>query len=957
MSRVILMLVLFHAATKSRAERVETYTLSTHVWDKVNLGKRWQAYIQVMTYDLLHSSSYRQGSPNHATPKTLLDMVSNLTTIATNKHPCRMGVNVTRGRQINGKFFVQHTNYVDHFMANVFRICGLFSFTYNPSHYIDESNVVLSDLNDMDLIYPGHISEVKFIMVHLLAGEGFRINCTVLEFTAPRLHGCADGRVNVELFYPQEYFWFVICPNWGKRNFVAPHITLSFFMHYYQKPLFIHLADQDFTKLAFHYQILDFNNQSLTLSMHRLFPRRQKAELETEYMLGVHHFNTETYILSRSSSLYVGTFSNAVIYAFTLYTKGFLTPVISRANVTCNMPEAEIIFYDGPVQTFWQPVLPLLARWSCSKLFVTETGGSDVDEVRGSVGELNLILFMPRVKTHESSHLTIAWHAERMLPDVLRIRTIVLDLSTVRTIHFQPTYSTSLEVVYVQAPKEKFVHLGFPEMSHSLHSGIFSNRFFGQCLDGFEIKDPRMNHTLGKVCSNATAQSLLDHYQVDGFTVGQEIILKRKQYLWLGTISALITASTNSCAGYINLRPQANTLFSTIDVPGAMVTFDAARRYLKNGTFVGYEDFRIVFKRLAKACIKLQIVPFNELMLYELELGDLNQMYSVFRYWITSEDLTSPARFVMDFSSIGDTLHFESTSSLYGLRIFSLNNRFVKHALPRRGLWDTEAYSAEIGLHSSSLTHAAGLTVQAEEGRTPPVCTYEHTSNITVSHILVDLLLLGTCARAEWTAGKVYNVLVHKIYEEKRCCQFEGHITAVHSIEGEIRLYLLKSGKYEPWIANTWDLSGRNSIIKFHVLCAHLCSAIVIGLILDKPSFHALNIAYLANLIEHMYPVGVTFQLAAPKSPLALWNQVCHNQHCYITPRSHLHATWEGAKNACEEQEATLASINRDFEWDLLTRLPQQEGEEFIEFYIIRDFIIFYIGLVADVSTKHTYHI
>ncbi len=72
-------------------------------------------------------------------------------------------------------------------MAANFRICGLFSFTYNPSHYMDESNDTLSDFIDMYQVYPG-IRKVKNVFLHLQAGDGFIINCTITEFTAPRSH-------------------------------------------------------------------------------------------------------------------------------------------------------------------------------------------------------------------------------------------------------------------------------------------------------------------------------------------------------------------------------------------------------------------------------------------------------------------------------------------------------------------------------------------------------------------------------------------------------------------------------------------------------------------------------------------------------------------------------------------------------------------------------------------------
>ncbi len=955
----MLVAVLFPTVTasmhKSRTESKEAHTLSRYLWDKVNLGKRWEVYIQVMAYDLLHSSFYRQGSSNYWTSETLLDVVTHLTTVATNNHPCRKSMQVIRGRQFHGNFFVHNATSSNHFGSVAYRICGVFNFTYYPSHYIDESNVVLSELSDLvPVLSPVGILRFKHNIINLKAGEGFRINCTLSEFTAPRSHTCADGFVKVVLFYPEKYTFYVMCPNWGKQNFVASHITVMVFMHYYQKSLLMQMGDQPFTNLSFHYQILDFVNVSLkTLD---LFPIRQRVKNRMEYMLRMHYFYNDTFLTRPNSSMYVGKFPNALIYSVALHTDDLLTPVISIANVTCNIP-GEIIFYDGPAQTFWQPVLPLLKHWGCSNISDGTTGGSDQDEVRGSVGELNIILFVPRVKKHESVFLTIAWHAERILPGILQFRKIFVDFGTVKTIYFKSTRSTSVEVVHIQAPNDTFVHLGVPEISHVLHSQMHSSRFFEHCLDGLEIKDPKMIHVSGLVCSNSTAQNLLKHYQTAGLTVGQEVILKKKQYAWIASISAVITASATTCAGYINVLPKISNMFSRTKTPEAVVSFDAARKYFENGSFAGYENLLIIFKRALKACCKLQLVPFNNLESYELHLHDLfKQTYSYLKYTITSEDLTSPARFITDFSSIGYTLQFGNTSSSYGLRLYSLNNRFQKHPLPYTGVWDTEAYSAEIALHSNSLTYATGFKVQVEDGKTLPVCTREDGTNGTY-FFFYDINLSGPCAYAELNSQMVRSVVIHKTYESMRCCYVDGYMATDFSIDGIMLLYLFVAESYEPWIGSWWDFSENNTVIKFQVLCKNSCLSVGIEVRLDRVPLRTVRIAYHTNVIEQTYAPGITFphlrfpfDVATPQSGLVTWNQVCHGHKCYITPRRHMPVTWNEAQKICKEHQGHLVSINSDLEWALLTRLPQQEGEEFIELYNIRGFIIFYIGLVTDVS-------
>ena len=119
------------------------------------------------------------------------------------------------------------------------------------------------------------------------------------------------------------------------------------------------------------------------------------------------------------------------------------------------------------------------------------------------------------------------------------------------------------------------------------------------------------------------------------------------------------------------------------------------------------------------------------------------------------------------------------------------------------------------------------------------------------------------------------------------------------------------------------------------------------------------RIVYHANLLGQTNIKGVRFNqpkidVPSPWPRLITWNHVCHNHHCYSTPRRYTAVTWDDAQKACEEQHSSLVSINSDLEWSLLTRLPQQEGEEFIEVYNISNFILLYIGLTTDVSTIRT---
>ena len=305
---------------------------------------------------------------------------------------------------------------------------------------------------------------------------------------------------------------------------------------------------------------------------------------------------------------------------------------------------------------------------------------------------------------------------------------------------------------------------------------------------------------------------------------------------------------------------------------------------------------------------------------------------------------------------MGNMVEFQNVSSAYGLRVYSLNNRcsLARHASPYTGIWDTEAYSAQLGLHSSILTHAAGFSVNMGQGRKSPVCTNESGMNVTA--MFFDVSLLGPCANADLNMQEARFLLIHNIHKSRSCCRFDGYITIM---DGSGVLYLKETRKYQYYLLNHWRLSYRDTTtnVKFWSLCTHLCLYIAIELYVGRSSLKTFRVGYQAKLIQQDGMSGVTVTqtpfpigFKALRLGLVTWNHVCLNHHCYITPRNHKVATWDQAKTACEEEGATLVSINSDLEWALFTRLPQQKEEEFID---IRDVILIYIGLVTDVSTNH----
>ncbi len=359
-----------------------------------------------------------------------------------------------------------------------------------------------------------------------------------------------------------------ICPKFGTCNLIGKEHMVSFVLHYYQNPVIIDKGDQTSTKLSFYYQILDFRNTSLIHATRP--PRKELVNLGMERTLQLEPFRGTFQNLSNPRLELVLKVLHALVFAFAINLVNFLTPVIYRNNFTCNIPEAEAIFYDGPVQVLWQPALPILGYCGCLQNTINNTTTKrDDEEVRGSIGELNIVFFVPMRNGNNSTHLEITWQAHLLQSNVLRIREVNLNFSGSTTIDFHPV-TTTLFDVHIQAPDSKFIQLTFTDINYVASSDDHLNVYFKTCLDGFEITSDLVH---GQICSNSTAEILLTHYKTDGLVVGRNITLIKKQYGWLLPASAVITASPHSCVGYVNVLPNRKNFASHFRIPRAIVRF------------------------------------------------------------------------------------------------------------------------------------------------------------------------------------------------------------------------------------------------------------------------------------------------------------------------------------------------------------------------------------------------
>ncbi len=889
-------------------------------YNKFQFGTLWQAYLPAMIYDLVSSSMYLGESATDTTQRNLLDVTSNLPQVVADTHPCHNSSAVITGTRWRGQAFFQLEYLTPQFLTNAVRICGLFYVTYIPGSEHEATGSLT------------HSAKKSFFIKWKFGLNGpFGINLTLSDLVAPSSYGCEDARVEIKRRFSTR---MVFCPNWGSQNVLGVGITVQLLLSYNKHTHFTnHKSNKYITKISFHYQILDRDIWSLK---HR-YPGFQPAAQGEVYTLQV-DTNNNIFQKLTDSSIGLMRFPNALVYIFSLMITNYLTPVVLRKDVTCNDNSAELIFYDGPPTLYMQPFLPILKLWSCNEASDNTQGKHDNEEVRSSLWILNFAVFVPTNDKNESFHLILTWQAKRILPSIYRLRTYKLGLLTNNTIHLIPRHSTACEVVHIVAPKGKFVRLWFSDIKYALvtHYPIYSL----MCYTGIQIDDTtRMHLGFGIICSNSTAEHVVKHYKENGLTFGQSVVITLIQYWWIARVSAIIIVSTDYCSGYINLLPGKDIRPPTDSLSGAIVTFEATSEEWN----VSYDTnvvMTIWFKRLPGKCVRLQLVNFRDL---SASTARLNIHLPVIQYIITSEDLTSPARVLIDTSSIPNEVQLGNISSPYTLHLFSLEDTFTQPVeLLHPGKWDTEAFVAHVRVHTILLTHVAGLTVLVEDGKSPPVCTVQHGESVAVFQALH---LLGHCAYAELQLQEALTIRINKPYHNRHCCYLEGTIDHRQGNRRWVSLSFLGTQKSNASLPQEMyhiagDFSDLNN--KFNALCERFCMGIAFSIYTAHTDFtHRITVVYRASLIEHSY---ATY---ASSTHLGEWRQVCLKHACYILPLSpRITTSWNDAKEECEKKNHSLLSINSDSERTMLTLVSQETIEGSINLFEK----IIYIGLKIKVS-------
>ncbi len=922
---VLVMMLLLSAAQGREAfynrGEMADFLSSRPIYDRFQFGTLWQVYLPVMTYDLLYSSMYIDRSSTRNTQRSLLDVTGSLPWVIADRHPCRKGKVVITGARWRGHMYFKRTYTSTHALTKDFRICGFYHVTYIPGW-------------DKELTDPFSPSAEKSLIVYWdwMSHWSFSINLTVSEFAAPNSYRCQDSRLILNVYSADGNHTEILCPNWGAVSLIGIHFQVELILNYRRGQAVKNRSNQYLTSISFQYQILDNRN----LSLKRFPQNRQAAVVQKDYTFQVDSNNDTFLELNKSPIAFLGYLPDALVYLFLVCIKRnhYITPAVLRKNVVCN-DHAEVIFYDG---TYILPLLPeqfqpILTIWNCTGLSDAETRNHGKEEVRGSIGELSILVFVPQVDKQKPFFLEITWQVKHILPSVLRERWVRLDLSANRTVRLIPRHGTAVEVAHIIAPKGKFVHLTFSDLTYT-NSGRQSTHEIQLCNNFIRISSS-MGTDNDLICSNSSAEYILSRYKKNGLTFGSHVIITLVQYWWMARISAIITASIDHCAGYINLMPTPQQMSTTMSLRTASLTFHKismlAGNYGNNSWT--FEGIVILLRRSPASCIRLQLVIFSDFA-YQLIPPETYNLYRlVLQYTITSEDLTSPSRFMIDTSCLDNELHFQNISSPYMLRLFSLDSTFTPARSLTPGVWNAEAYTTEIRLHISLLAHAAGLVVQVEDGKSPPACTVERHTGVAISP---EVQLPRICSHAELNMKGSVNVIIYKPYHDRHCCQLEANVVHTQSTKGFLLIGVLHNETADLPFHEIWEITEHNLNVQINVVCEYLCMGIVILIDTDLNSTHGTTLSYRASLIQK--------NSITPESDIRSgdWLYRCLQRACYIVrvyPEIS-NVTWNEAKEHCENNNWSLLSINADSEWRMVREWTQQ------------DYILMYIGLTSKVSVN-----
>ena len=463
---------------------------------------------------------------------------------------------------------------------------------------------------------------------------------------------------------------------------------------------------------------------------------------------------------------------------------------------------------------------------------------------------------------------------------------------------------------------------------------------------------------VGSVCSRETERKILDAFKHRGASLGLKAFIVLKQYNLLSKVSAILTFYITDCFGKFNFIPH---FVNNVYYHEHSVIWRTSRTYFHYGFNRYYRwanSERTFHMRLDEGnCFQLNYFKLSQAMpKSEFALEFEQEFY----FHLYSSDLRTPSLVSVAYRGPDQNLEYFEDCFANGIQLLmdEKNDEPYVYLTSFPDIISKTGYNFKIRINLHCLWLGSSIHIQLKRPNgVDGVCFREIGGYMyDKMHPVIPQGLCGdvTIQLDSWVERRIS---LQRPTQHPRCCFYEMLIYIPDSVcANSVRIYQTAEHLYGQLgrVIQTWSFTKTGEqYLTWRGICRHMWaydtlleSAIwsCMDMIVDTYSLCDMRLQFRASVVSE---ISDAYQVGIKNDSRTL----CLKNSCYIVPAQSERLSWKDAHDMCRKSSSSLASINTEEEWELITRNGLVSGNAVnITLLPLAGVHMFYIGYRSTVS-------
>ncbi len=522
---------------------------------------------------------------------------------------------------------------------------------------------------------------------------------------------------------------------------------------------------------------------------------------------------------------------------------------------------------------------------------------------------------------------------------------------------------TFMQVIAVLADmEESMVEVTFENISYKGHFQM------GCPFDGIHILGPPerpFGRYIGMICSSKVAKKVLETYSHIGMHLEHKTLIVLKQYHGLSTMGAKLTFSISNCPGIFNFVPDynwnSNASYTLFHQHRAGVWWTLSPKFYSRG-------FNQYYSSTLGPTVHLNLRNLSCWTLNYFMLSQMNEalrgdyhMYIKLHLHLSSPDRTSPL--VVSINFMNTNPNIQDLYECFGTGLRALpDNRNDEPYTYTSSQWDTfsmRVYNVKIRINMPCLIFGANVYLKLERLGYP-----ENTCFKEIGGYMYDkkspVVPQGVCGDFPLHLDKWNRryLSLTTPFPHPRCCYYNFVVENNNCFSTLSVVRTVVFSTQADYLIQIWHMPTERRVnLTWQGICTYNYPftrrsyiSTCMDMAVDAKAFCNMKVMYHASLISE---VVISQTQALQVESVRNMKRLCLPNGCYTVPTRTTTMSWIDAEKLCKNQNSSLAGINTEEEWKLITRnsLIHKHGGN-ITLLPVTGVQMFYIGYRTRVSEK-----